>query len=112
MSHVKKISICQISFSKDTDNEKIEDIFRSEIFSTVRVGQPTKAGMVTAQYLLKAAFPEPENKYSWIVEWEEIGGSPFGRAGAPEAPVKNLEVFGASVSQMVFEVVAEDRHSQ
>jgi len=112
MSNVMKISICHISLSPDADKEKIVDFMRSEIFPTVRVGQQTRAGMVTAQYLLKAAFPEPENNYSWIVEWEEIGGSPFGRAGAPESPDKKLKALGASASQMVFEVVAKDRCPQ
>lgn len=111
MSHLKKISICQISLSQNTNREKFEEFMSTEVFPTIRVGQPTKAGMVTAQYLLKTTFPEPENSYSWIVEWEEIGGSPFGRAGVPEVPVKKLESLGASTFQKVLEVLAEDRWS-
>ena len=111
MSHSKKTSICQISLSPNADRASFEEFMRTEVFPTIRVGQQTRVGIVTAQYLLKATFPEPENSYSWIVEWEEMGGSPFGRAGAPEIPVNKLESLGVSTTQKVFEVVAEDRQS-
>jgi hypothetical protein len=109
MSHLKKISICQITLSPDADKVNFEEFMRTEVFPAMGVGQPTRGGMVTGQYLLKAAFPEPENSYSWIVKWEEIGGSPFGREGAPEVPVEKLKSLGASTSRQVFEVLAEDR---
>ena len=112
MSNLKKISVCEISLSPNADRKKFEEFMKTEVFPTIRVGQSTRGGMVTAQYLVKATFPEPEHNYLWIVEWDEEGGSPFGSAGAPEVPVNQLESLGASTSQKVFEVVAEDSQSQ
>ena len=108
----KKVNICEISLSPDADRDEFEKFMKTEIFRTVSVGQQTRGGIVTAQYLVKAGIPESEPNYSWVVEWVEEGGSPFGAQGVPNDPADRLTAFGASTSSRVLEVVAAERHTR
>ena len=94
----------------EAENEAFEKEMKAEVFPTVDVGQQTRGGIVTAQSLLKRAFPGPENEYSWLVEWtDEGGGLRFGRDGVPPDPGASLEAFGAKTSFEKFVLVADER---
>lgn len=92
------IGIYQISISKDADSNAFEEFMKMQVFPKVRVGQQTRGGIVTAQYLLKNESPGADCDYSWIIRWENQGGSPFGNANAPGDPASQLAAFGAKTS--------------
>lgn len=102
------ISIYQISISTDADSEAFEEFMKSEVFPKVGVGKQTRGGIVTAQYLLKSEPPGSEHDYSWIVRWENQGGSPFGSANAPTDPAPQLAAFGAKTSFTRYTLKAEE----
>jgi hypothetical protein len=102
------VGIYQISISPEADNGAFEEIMRADVFPTVGVGKSTRGGMVTAQYLSKCEPLGSENDYSWIVHWENMGGSPFGSANGPADPAPKLEAFGAKTSFTRYVVIAEE----
>jgi hypothetical protein len=104
--------IYQISISEDADRDAFEEFMKTEVFPKVGVGKQTRGGIVTAQYLLKRESPDYEHDYSWIVRWENQGGSPFGSADTPPDPALQLEAFGAKTSFAKFRVVAEENNEQ
>ena len=106
------IGIYQISISMDADSDAFEEFMKTEVFPKVAVGKQTRGGIVTAQYLLKSDSPRSEHNYSWIVHWENQGGSPFGSADTPPDPALQLEAFGAKTSFAKFRVVAEENDEQ
>jgi hypothetical protein len=102
------IGIYRISISSDAKEEAFEEFMKTEIFPKVRVGSQTRGGIVTAQYLLKGDWSGSEHDYSWIVRWENQGGSPFGIADAPSDPAPLLEAFGAQTSFTRYTLQAEE----
>jgi hypothetical protein len=102
------IGIYQISISKDADREAFEEFMRTKVFPKVAVGQQTRGGIVTGQYLLKSDSPGSEQDYTWVVRWENQGGSPFGSANAPSDPAPQLAAFGANTSFTRYDLKAEE----
>ena len=101
------ISIYQISISTDADSEAFEEFMKAEVFPTIEVGKQTRGGIVTAQYLLKGETPA-DHDYSWIVRWENQGGSPFGSSNAPPDPASQLAAFRAKTSFTRYTMEAEE----
>jgi hypothetical protein len=102
------LGIYQISISTDADSEAFEKFMKTEVFPKVGVGKQTRGGIVIAQYLLKSEAPGSGHDYSWIIRWENQGGSPFGSANAPTDPAPQLAAFGAKTSFTRYTLKAEE----
>ena len=98
----------QISISTDADSEAFEEFMKTEVFQKVGIGKQTRGGVVTAQYLLKNESTVSDHNYSWIVRWDNQGGSPFGSADAPADPAPQLTAFGAKTSFTKYALKAEE----
>jgi hypothetical protein len=102
------IGIYQISISTDANRQAFEQFMKTEVFPKVGVRNQTRGGIVKAQYLLKSESPGSEHDYSWIVRWENQGGSPFGSADAPTDPAPQLAAFGAKTAFTKYTLIAEE----
>lgn len=100
------VGIYQISISTEADSTAFEELMKTDVFPGVGVGKQTRGGIVTAQQLLKSDASGSE--YSWIVRWENQGGSPFGSANAPPDPASRLAAFGAKTSFSRYVLTAEE----
>lgn len=103
------IGFYRISLESEADTDAFEKVMQEDVFPDVRVGQPTRGGTVTAQYLLRRRASGSGHEYTWLVEWTEEGGSPFGREGTPGDPRDALARFGARTAYEEFAVVAGQR---
>lgn len=101
-----KVGIYRISISPDAKESEFEEFMEREVFPMVHVGRQTRGGIVTAQNLLKPRFSSSDKEYSWVIEWKDQGGSPFGSKGRPPDPAPALEAFGAKTSFSGFAVIA------
>ncbi len=102
------IGIYQISIAKNADSKAFEAFMKTEIFSRVGVGKQTRGGIVTGQQLLRNDSPGSEQSYSWIVRWENQGGSPFGSENAPPDPAPHLGAYGGKTSFTLYALQAEE----
>lgn len=100
------VGIYQISISEEVDSSAFEKFMKEKVFPGVRVGKQTRGGIVTAQQLLRS--DSSGSDYSWIVRWENQGGSPFGSANAPPDPASQLEAFGGRTSFSRYLLQAEE----
>jgi hypothetical protein len=89
---------------QETDKKAFEEFVKGEIFNNVKI-TPTRAGQVNGQYLAKSR----SQKYSYIVEWVEIGGSPFGADGAPIDLTNELVAFNVTTFFTRYTVVADKK---
>ena len=102
------IGIYAISISADQDSNSFEESMKTQVFPTANVGQQTRGGIVTSQQFVKSAPTDPDTGYSWIVRWENQGGSPFGEKDAPPDPADKLAKFEAKTSFTKFALVDEE----
>lgn len=100
------IGIYQISISKEADVTGFEEFMKTKVFPGIGVGRQTRGGIVTGQQLLKNEAQGSE--YSWIVRWENQGGSPFGSENAPPDPAPHLDAFGGKTSFTRYTLQAEE----
>ncbi len=63
------------------------------VFPSSMVGRQTSGGILTAHYLMEKVVSGSENGYTWVVRWENQGGSPFGSADTPKDPTEQLAEF-------------------
>ena len=103
----QQIGIYQITISPESDPSEFENHMKSKVFQTVNVGHQTRGGIVDAQYLVKKDSIDGEHHYSWIVQWTNQGGSPFGMANAPDDPADSLAEYGAKTVFSRYEVIAQ-----
>jgi len=94
----KLIGIYQIKISERADINDFENYMKSIVFSTLDVGKQTRGGLVTKQYLVKEDSIVVAHDYSWVVHWENQGGSPFGAENKPADPANLLTDFGVKTS--------------
>ena len=102
------IGIYKISISDEADHDAFKKCMELEIFPLVGVGIQTRGGIVKSQSLLKNISADDNHHYSWVVRWQNQGGSPFGVNNAPDDPAAILSAFGATTSFERYMVESED----
>lgn len=102
----KQIGIYQINIDPEADLIAFENRMKNDVFKTIDVGNQTRGGIVTSQYLAKEDSIEEEHRYSWIVQWTNQAGSPFGASNAPDDPVELLAEFGAKTKFTRYQVLS------
>ena len=85
------IGVYKIKIKNKSDIEDFKTQMKEKVFPSIGVGHQTRGGIVNSQ----ALFQVEEDKFYWMVNWLEQGGSPFGSAGIPGDPkdkIANIEM--------------------